>query len=409
MSIDDGDLMYDDDDRSGRPGEGRRALLWFAGVTIALASLTAGVLIGNARSASNKRDTPVVAASLGVDESSAAGDPSLPASAPGDGTSSGDASAGTSTDSGASPSTSPSGSGSAPVSASPSTSAASPSVTPGPVLAAATPAGDIVLVDSETAAITQTLIKSADLSTGEGAAGDPVSVSWHAGSGTVYVARGCAVLRHRVADGKTERIAGGRLAAVSPDGTKVAVWTCRAGSVGDLAVIDASTGKVAQSLPLTTASADQGGNMNYISSIDWRSDGGALVVTVGWEGDDVQHVIDLRKLAKSVVVAARLPLGGVVGSYHTAEYVGQRLVLYGTCCAPDEGTSFVVVRDGKTGALTKIPALAGIGFIDPTSDGNGHLRYLKRTQAGGAGALWALDSLTGTPRELGGEFTQIDW
>ena len=295
----------------------------------------------------------------------------------------------------------------APTTPATSTSAATPAPrTDADLLAAISKDGDVVLVDPDTAVVVRTLVSASGRTPAE-------RVAWHAASGALYVTGGeCEIWRHRTSDGGTERFSKGRQPAVSPDGTRLAVWTCDGGPVGRLAVIDTESGKALLSMPLNTVSIDEGGGMSYLGDIDWRPDGLALVVTEGWEGGDGQHLVDLRKPAKSVVDSPRVPLtSSFKETYHETEYVGQRLLLSGTCCGADtpEGqspTSRVVVRDGKTGALTSVLAVPAFSI---TAEAKGQLRYLSRETYEGPGELWALDRLDGVPRRIGGEFRAIDW
>ncbi|MDQ1709467.1 MAG: hypothetical protein QOG49_852, partial [Frankiaceae bacterium] len=307
--------------------------------------------------------------------------------------------AGSSSDAG-SPSPSPSLS----PSPSESSSAAAGSPADADALAAITATGDVVLVDPATGATVRTLVPA-----GPDGAGTDASIAWDAAHGVVYFTRaGCAVWRHRIADGATEQIAAGRRVAVSPDGSLLAIWTCTP-DPGQLTVIDAGTAAAVLAIPLSTQPLSQGGAMEAISDIDWRPDGKAVVVTEGWEGDDLQYLVDLRKPPKAVQRGARVPVKGVNGSFHSVEYVGQRLLMAGTCCPPDEATSISVVRDGKTGNATKLAHLSDIGLIQPSADAKGRLVYLRRESADGPAALWALPALDGVPQSLGGTFAAVDW
>lgn len=391
MSIDNEQWSYDDDDGSGPGGgqePGRRGLYWGIGITVALLSLVIGFVIGGNRGV-DTRDAAQVTDASASETTEPSETVETSAASPGS-------------------KSAPTEASSAAPSASVSPSASSSASAAGAVLAAVNPNGDVVLIDAETAAVGPTLVPNDAAST---AAADTIELSWHAASGTVYVARGCSVVRHSVAEGVTKPVAKARLAAVSPDGTQLAVWACGdgEGDVGRLAVLDASTGTEILAVPLTTSTTEQGGNMNSIGGIDWRPDGKALVVTEGWEGADAQHLIDLRKLPKSVVAAGLLPVKGVEGTYHAAEYVGSRLVLSGTCCHPDEESGHVALRDGKTGTLSLLPALSNQGFLEPKADMKGRLRYIKRATSGAAGPLWALDDLKGAAREIGGSFLSVDW
>lgn len=377
MSYDDGQWEYEDEpayDEPGSTGGSRTGMYWTAGITVAVLSLLAGYLLGGDRSGD---DTPAANVTTVTAQASRAA-PSQTAGA-----------------SSTSASESPSGS--------PSESPSGATKPDAELLAAMTGGGDIVLVDPDTGKAVRTLVPAA----ADGAGSDP-SIAWDAARGVVYFTRaGCAIWRHRIDGGVTEQIGSGRRVAVSPDGTRLALWTCNP-EPGQLAVMETGTGKVVLTLPLSTDAVDQGGGMSYLGDLDWRPDGKALVATEGWEGDDLQYLIDLAKLPKAVQKGAKVPVKGVNGSYHAAEYVGTRLVLAGTCCPPDAATAHVIVRDGKTGNATKLTHLSDIGFVRPTANAKGRIMYL-RGSGDGPGALWSLDKLEGVPRELGGEFAAVDW
>ncbi|MEO6714320.1 MAG: hypothetical protein ABIM89_12935 [Mycobacteriales bacterium] len=370
------DYEYDDELDHVREGGGSRTgMYWAAGLTLAMLSLLAGYLIGGARGGGD--DEPVAQ----VVTETASAKPTSP----------GSTSAAPSSDA---PSPSES--------ASPSSSAA---VKPdAELIAAVSAAGDIVLADPDTAQVVRTLVPAA----GDRPEADP-SIAWNAKAGVVYFTRaGCAIWRHQIDGAATEQIGSGRRIALSPNGKYLALWTCNPGP-GAFEIMQIDNRKTLLSLPLTTAAPDAGGGMSQLSDIDWRPDGTAIVVTEGWEGDDVQYLITLAKPPKSVQSGSRIPVKGVNGSYHAVEYVGSQLVMSGTCCPPDAATSHVVLRDRKTGTATKIAQLSDIGLVRVTADGKGRLRYLRRPGADGPGAMWALDDLKGEAREAGGQFIAIDW
>jgi hypothetical protein len=384
MSLDDELWEYEGDEpdaSSGDAGGGRRGAYWTAGIAIAVLSLIAGFVIGGRRDAA-----PREASDVGT--VTASGSPTASGE-------SGSATPGSSVSSSATPSQ--------------SAAFADPASYAG-LLAAIAANGDVVLVDPETAAVAGTLVRNDDAALPQG---EPQNfaglLSWHAKTGTVYFSRSdCSIWRHVIQTNVTERVAAGRIPAISPDGTRLALATC-AQAGGALAVVDAATGTVTLSIPISTAALDQGGGMVEINAIDWRPDGRGLIVTEGWEGDDVQYFVDVNKPPKSVHTASAVPVKGVNGSFHSVDYVGQRLVMAGTCCPPDEATALTVVRDGKTGNATKIAPLSDVGLIEPTADAQGRLRYLRRESPDGPAVLWALDTLDGVPRQIGGEFRAVDW
>lgn len=388
---------YDEPEEPAGPTSPGRGMYWLAGTVLAVVSLLIGYLIAGDR---DPDTTPAAQVGATSAEATSAGagspepDPTEPADSPS-----------------AAPSAAASPSPSAVASASPSPSptAAGPAALPAGVLAAVSNAGDVQLVDPDTGAVERTLVAHNDPQVADPVDNTSPAVSWHAASGVAYFTRGnCSIYRHNAQTGITEPVTAGRSPVVSPDGSRLALWTCTPGP-GELFVLETSTGKVTVSLPITGTSPEQGGNMTEILDIDWRPDGNALVVTEGWEGSDAQFVVDLRKLPKTVVDGARLPIRGVEGSYHLVEYVGTRLVMSGTCCHPDEQSGHVAVRDGKTGVLTLVPQLSDIGLIEPVADRAGRIRYLRRESSDQAGAMWGLDKLGGEPREIGGEFRALDW
>ncbi len=344
--------------------QGRRLLYALAAATLMMVSITAGVLITK----SLERDDP-------------------------------------------SPSTVAPAAASTPGEATPSASTASAAtateapLTDAGLLAAVTKAGDVVLVDPDTAAVVQTVSSASG--------GTPAErVAWHAATGVAYFSRpdgDCySIWQSRPESrAKARHLGSGQLLAVSPDGTRLAISTCRDATAGNVDVIDAKSGKTTVSLPLSTLPYDQGGGMWLISDIDWRPDSAAIVVTAGWEEEFGQFLIDLRKLPQSVTTAPLVPVKTTFEeSYHTVEYVGTRLVMSGSCCYPENKSNRVVVRDGKSGELS---SLMTESVFDLAADSKGRLRYLTSRGSEGAAELWALDRLDGVPRKIGGEFIAIDW
>lgn len=274
------------------------------------------------------------------------------------------------------------------------------------LLAAVTADGDVVLIDPETAATVRTLVP-------RGSADPAISVAWDAQREVVYFGRGgsCAsIWRYRLGYEPIERMAQGHHPVISPDGTRVAIATgCTdGGGVDGISVLDAATGTPTVTMPVALPAAAT--IPWYVGDVDWRPDGNALVVTVGWEGGDEQHVIDLRKPPRSVVAGSRVPIKTTLRetTFQQIEYVGQRLVIAAFCCTGAEGpaSARIVVRDGKTGSLTSVATVAAYAL---TANASGRLRYLDADPSAAPAALWALDRLDAQPRRIGGSFRALSW
>ncbi|MDQ1710130.1 MAG: hypothetical protein QOG49_1515 [Frankiaceae bacterium] len=270
-------------------------------------------------------------------------------------------------------------------------------------------AGDVVLVDPDTGTTVRTVIP-------HDANGPAISVAWDPVHRIVYFGRGgtCAsVWRHTLGEEAVHLLGTGHHPVLSPDGTRLAVANgCTPGrSQSDgITVRAAGTGAPMLRLPIVVPTAGKAAMPWYVGDIDWRPDGGALVVTIGWEGSDAQHLVDLHRPPASVAagkVVAVKPAPPET-TYAEVEFVGPRLVVAGSCCVGAAGTpsARLFVRDGTAGALT--PIATGPAY-SLTADPGGRLRYLGGDPAVGPAALWAMDAIGQAARQIGGEFRALSW
>ncbi|MEO6714090.1 MAG: WD40 repeat domain-containing protein [Mycobacteriales bacterium] len=285
--------------------------------------------------------------------------------------------------------------------------ATSPPVDYAKTLAAIAADGDIVLVDPDTAAVVRTVIR-------RDARFPATSVAWDAPRRMLYFGRGgdCAsVWRHELGAEPVYRLSSGHHPVVSPDGTQLAVADGCDGGGGQangITVRDSSTGAVLMQLPIMIPSAARPEEPWYVGDIDWRPDGGALVVTVGWEGIDEQRLVDVRRPPRSVIDGKRVVIKPSPPDVTHAEieFFADTMAVAGRCCfgASGERSGRLFARDERSGELT--PIATGDAF-SLTADATGRLRYLASSSFSRPAALWGIDRPGAEPREIGGLFSAV--
>lgn len=277
------------------------------------------------------------------------------------------------------------------------------------LLAAIAENGDIVLIDPDTAAVIRTVIP-------HDAALPASSLAWDAPRQLMYFGRAgtCAsVWRHRLGEEPVHRFSAGRRPVVSPDGTRlVAATACLPGQGADgITVRDTKTGATILELPAGVAAAPAPANApTSVDDLDWRPDGGAVVVTVTSAGRTTQHLVDVRRPPRSVLAGKLVVVRPAPPetSYGEVAFVGAGLVVAGRCCGAGAGTpsARLFARDSTTGTLT---AVATGPAFSMTADQRGRLRYLSTDSFERPAPLWAMDAIAAPPRQIGGLFRALSW
>ena len=292
----------------------------------------------------------------------------------------------------------------------------SPSPTPAyPIaLGALTPAGDVVLIDSDTARTMLVLVNAVD--------GAPVrDISWDAARAIMYFDRAgdCpTVWRYRLEFGRAELFAGGSHPVVSPDGRRVAVIGsgCRAdgGKVDGVAIYSAADGTQQQWIPQGEGGTPAVVPGSAIVDVDWvPTQDAELVVTLSGDQYNQHRVVELASPPAAIAEAAELPMVHEFDEeFYQLEYVDERLLLVGSCCLDDlrPKSRRVAVRNLGTGRVT---SLAETPVLSITADGRGGIRWLEDDpDAGGhlRAASLGTDRALGSGRDIGrGLFLRIDW